>query len=96
MSNTYTPDQWLVICIGEDRFIFAGWPDGKWRQSSPIVSSELKDYATVYTTKSGSTYVCTVEARGVYDSTILKRIFDGAKKAGINVEICSPNSEDTL
>ena len=61
--STYNPDNWVIVKIGDDYKVLAGWSGGylygdSWRLSSGIV--HIKDHSDVLRiyNHSGSCYIC--------------------------------------
>jgi hypothetical protein len=95
-----TPDRWVMLEIdtGEEtiRRILSGWSGGylegnSWRLSSPVIEESSDDTRYIFTTRSGSTYICRSTAEGLTVTTsgmynILEKKFE--KQGGKTRMLC--------
>jgi len=95
----YNPEKWVVVYItGKDippaDKIFACWHGGyagsdSWRLNSGIAKVSLQDSVFCFEGISGSVYECNKDNYGtnMYGQSIISRMIENAKNAGISIEI---------
>lgn len=94
--SKYTPDEWTLIEVDYGKSkglkVFAVWygnfsRGSSWKLSSDIVSKVKEDDCFIYTTNSGSKYICRLwdNRVGLYAGSVIKTLQDSYKDVKLSI-----------